>query len=417
MNAGMLEGVRVVEVASENGAFAGKLLAGMGAEVVLVEPPDGHPARWFEPFVEDDPGLDRSLWWWHYQAGKKSITVDPGKATADLLPLLRTADALLVGSLGPGCGTIELDESAIQLLLPGLIIVSVTPFGPDMPRSEEQATDLTVLAAGGPVWSCGYDDHALPPVRPGGNQGYQIASVWAVMGMLAALAHRDAGGGGQRVDVSMHAAANVTCEQGTYEWLVQGTTVQRQTGRHASSTPPTLSTNVLAGDGRWLNTGMPPRARQQFRAVVDWLNDLGLYHSFDDAIFLEMGAQHDRLELSLLGTDAEVTAMVGAGREALCLIASKLTALEFFNQAQARGFTCAVVNAPEDLLDDPHLADRGFFVPVEHDGRTVLHPGAPFVASGSDWRVAPAPRLGEHTEQLWKQLSIPHAGEPEGKES
>ena len=124
--------------------------------------------------------------------------------------------------------------------------MAVTPFGPSGERASEAVTDLTLLAGGGPVWNCGYDDHVLPPVRGGGNQGYHIAGVYAAMGALTALVHRDATGAGQRVDVSMHAAANVTTESGTFVWLVSGETVQRQTGRHAStvSTMPVQSASV-----------------------------------------------------------------------------------------------------------------------------------------------------------------------------
>ena len=64
------------------------------------------------------------------------------------------------------------------------------------------------------MWSCGYDDHSIPPVRGGGNQGYQTASLHAVIALLAAVLHRDVTGRGQFIDVSMHAAVNVTTEFG-----------------------------------------------------------------------------------------------------------------------------------------------------------------------------------------------------------
>lgn len=70
-------------------------------------------------------------------------------------------------------------------------------------------TDLTLLARGGPMWSCGYDDHELPPVRGRGNQGIRTASHFAVMSILTALLARSRHGG-QFIDLSMHAAVNVT---------------------------------------------------------------------------------------------------------------------------------------------------------------------------------------------------------------
>ncbi len=68
--AGALAGIRVVELASEQGAFAGKILADLGAEVIVVEPHGGHGSRRYGPFLDDIPGPERSLWWWYYNTGK-----------------------------------------------------------------------------------------------------------------------------------------------------------------------------------------------------------------------------------------------------------------------------------------------------------------------------------------------------------
>ena len=110
------------------------------------------------------------------------------------------------------------------------------------------------------MWSCGYDDHALPPVRGGGNQGFHTAvplggDVGA--GRAAATARRPAQG--QLIDVNMHAASNVTTEMATYGWLVgrrRGAAPDRPPRRAASSRQPT---QVRCRDGRYANTGVPPR--------------------------------------------------------------------------------------------------------------------------------------------------------------
>lgn len=62
----VLAGIRVVELANERIAFAGKLLADMGADVILIEPPDGDSSRDYPPFLDDTPGPNRSLYFWHY---------------------------------------------------------------------------------------------------------------------------------------------------------------------------------------------------------------------------------------------------------------------------------------------------------------------------------------------------------------
>src|SRR5205823_10483606 len=99
------------------------------------------------------------------------------------------------------------------------LMVSITPFGQTGPRSDEPATDLTLLATGGPVWSCGYDDHSLPPVRGGGNQAMHTGGHFAVMSLLVAVIAREAGGPGQHIDVNLNAAANVTTAFASYAWL------------------------------------------------------------------------------------------------------------------------------------------------------------------------------------------------------
>ena len=73
---GPLDGVRVVELSHERGAWAGKLLADMGADVVVVEPPGGSAQRSYGPFLDDEPGHERSLWWWHYNTSKRGVVLD-----------------------------------------------------------------------------------------------------------------------------------------------------------------------------------------------------------------------------------------------------------------------------------------------------------------------------------------------------
>jgi benzylsuccinate CoA-transferase BbsE subunit len=170
---GALAGVRIVELASEQGAFAGKMLADLGAEVVLVEPYGGHATRHFEPFLDDVPGPERSLWWWHYNTGKLGVTLDlddeaDGRRFRELVA---SSDAVLEGETPGRLGALGLDYEDLTPGHPTLVWTSITPFGRTGSRSWEPATDLTILAGGGAAWSCGYDDHRLPPVRPGGTRG------------------------------------------------------------------------------------------------------------------------------------------------------------------------------------------------------------------------------------------------------
>jgi crotonobetainyl-CoA:carnitine CoA-transferase CaiB-like acyl-CoA transferase len=408
--AGPLAGLRVLELASERCAFAGKLLADMGADVVLVEPPGGDPMRRHPPFAGDVPAPDRSLSFWHHHTSKRGMRLDLARPEGAALFRRLAAGADLVLEAEPPRRLPELGLAPEELCAahPALIWISVTPFGRSAPRADEQATDLTLLAGGGPAWSCGYDDHALPPIRGGGNQGYQIAGHYAVLSALTALLHRIATGEGQLVDVNMHAAANVTTEMASYHWLVQRGTVQRQTGRHAME-QPTLPTQIQCADGRWATTGVPPRTPREYRNVYDWIVELGLEPDFPEAVFLKLGAERESIDLSKIGQDEEVTVIFGAGREALNFIASRVSAYDFFVGAQQRGISVGVIYSPEEALEDPHFRARGFPVEVPHPelGRSHTYPGAPYRFEKSPWRISRrAPLLGEHEEEVLAEIGL-----------
>jgi crotonobetainyl-CoA:carnitine CoA-transferase CaiB-like acyl-CoA transferase len=403
MSPGALEGVRVVELASEHGALAGKILADLGAEVIVVEPPGGHASRRFEPFLDDVPGPERSLWWWYYNTGKLSVALDPGDASgAELLRgLIASSDIVLEGEPSGRLAELGLDFDAFAAEHPELVWVSITPFGRTSPRSREPLTDLTLQAGAGPAWSCGYDDHLLPPVRPGGNQGYHTACLWAVEAALVAFYARQTLGFGQHVDVSMHAACNVTTEAATYEWLVAGATVERQTFRHAAVrvTPPRLMT---AADGQTVIGALPRRAGE-FQALSEWMTELGLSDQFDEFFFVGMGVERGGVELPEIAADPEAAAIYQAGADGLRAVAAHLPGQEFFVQAQTRGIPAAMLFAPEEVVEDPHFVGRGFVVDVHHEdlGRSFRYPGPVFRAPASPWRVrGRAPHVDEHAQQV-----------------
>jgi crotonobetainyl-CoA:carnitine CoA-transferase CaiB-like acyl-CoA transferase len=227
------------------------------------------------------------------------------------------------------------------------------------------------------------------------------------MSTLTALLHRFASGRGQFVDVSLHAAANVTTEAASYAWLVKGATVQRQTGRHAA-VQSTGETQVLCADGRHANTGVPPRTPKEFAAMLGWIRDLGLEQQFPEAVFLEMGANWEGpFDLSRLGSDDTITAIFSAGRDALKLIAGKVPAYEFFVGCQRAGLPAGIVYAPEEAFEDEHFRARGLQAEVVHEdlGRTFRYPGAPYQLPASPWRISRrAPKLGEHTDEVLREI-------------
>src|ERR1700730_9137166 len=130
---GMLAGLRVIEIADERAEYAGLLLAGLGAGVIRIEPPEGNATRRIGPFLEDRPGLERSLFFWNYNRNKKSVALDLREVPAreHMLRLLGGADVLLDASCGALNAALELDRAALGTRFPQLVTARMTPFGVD----------------------------------------------------------------------------------------------------------------------------------------------------------------------------------------------------------------------------------------------------------------------------------------------
>ena len=410
-SAGPLSGLKVIEFTDEIAPWAGKLLAEMGADVVRIEPIEGSKTRWYEPFLDDTPDPEQSLFFWHYNVRKRSVALDiETKAGRDLfIRLVADADILIedqapgkMAELGNAYDTLSQENDS-------LVHAAITPFGQSGPRATEPATDLTLLAGSGPAWSCGYDDHELPPIRGGGGQGYHTASHWAVISILTAIIAKEQIGRGQFIDINASAASNVSTEAASYTWLVAQETVQRQTGRHAG-VRPSSPTQVQAADGRWINSGVPARQGKDFQKTYDWLVDEGLVEQFPEAPLLQLGGEREGfLNLGAIssGEDEEGAAIFAAGRAAMVLLIKSLPAYEYFTKAQERGFQCGIIYSPEEVVQDPHFAARGFPLNIEHPelGRSFTYPGVPYKFLGSPCEIKTRPPfLGEHTRDIMVSL-------------
>lgn len=398
---GPLDGLRVVELSHEHVAWAGKLLSDLGAEVVVVEPPGGSPQRSHGPFLEDRPGPERSLWWWNYNTGKRSVVADLTSDAPTLGELIGNSDILLEAEAPGRLADHGLDWERLSARNPRLIMVSVTPFGQASPRSGEPVTDLTLMAESGPVWSCGYDDHSLPPVRGQGNQALQAAGNWAAIAILVALLHRDRSGRGQHVDVSMSASLNLTTEMAGYGWLAAGVEVQRQTGRHAAPVP-TPTTQVRCRDGRYATTGVLPREPAAFGRLVNLLDRLELREEFPEIVILDMAAARESLNLADIANDPLLAEMFTTARDALRFLAERMDAYDFFYETQKMGLATGAIYTPGEAMRDPNVVARGFPTPVEHEdlGRTFMYPGPPYRFDRTPWSTSRAPGLGEHQDLL-----------------
>lgn len=394
---GPLEGLRVIELCDELGQLAGKLLADMGADVVKIEPPAGSSARTVGPFVSDQPGPNRSLNFWYHNTNKRSAVLDvetPAGREA-MRALCATAD-IVIDDREPGSlalhGIAYGDASREN---PGLIWCSITPFGQDGPWAHYQTTDLVSLAAGGPMMMNGYDASdapGAPPIRGHGDQGYNTACHFAVMGILVALLHRDATGEGQYIDCSMHEALSCTTEVGMPYWLYKRQDVTRQTGRHAAvtRTEPWL---YRAKDGRHVLIFGVGRDNATWKRIKQWFQSEGFGKQFDEERF---DSPQNRQPARGTPEGAEIMAEMG-------LFIAAHDADFVYRGGQEIGNSWGAVRAPEDTLADPHWHDRGFFVEIIGEGlaRPALMPGAPYLFSRTPWALRrPAPQLGEHTAEI-----------------
>lgn len=401
--ASVLGDVRILEFGGELGGWCGKLLADMGALVIKVEPPEGEEARRYPPFYKDEPDKNRSLYFWHYNTNKQSVTLDiESEMGRELfLRLAAQADVIIDSSEPKYLDSLGLGYERVSEVAPDIVFAAVSPFGQDAPYSDYASTDMTALAFGGPVWSCGYDDHSIPPVRGGGNQGYHTACHFAAIGVLTALVHRQFTGEGQFVDVNMHAAQNVTTEGAVYHWLVAGDTVQRQTGRHSSPTP-TANVQIVCGDGRYVNIGFPARTEEQWLHLLAWLDEHGLVGDLSKYISPPSREALIRRDPHAVRQMEEVMSAV----RKLCIANS---ARDIFVRAQDLGFQWGIVYSPEETLEDRHFKERGMQVPVSHPelGAEFVYVGAPYDFEATPWQIRRRPPLlGEDNAAVYGALGI-----------
>ena len=216
------------------------------------------------------------------------------------------------------------------------------------------------------------------------------------MGIMTALIHRQFTGVGQHIDANMHAAANVTTEGASINWMVAGDTVQRQTGRHAAVVP-SADGQVLCRDGRYVNVGIGARTEEQWIHLLAWLEEEGLIEDLDE--FLAYPSRD-----AMRRGDRDAREQQRRVAELMRELARNTDADVLFKRAQALGFQWGIVNSPEDVLEDPHFQARGFPVEVEHPelGKSFVYAGAPYQLPKSPWAIRRRPPLlGEHNREVY----------------
>lgn len=401
-----LQRIRVLELADEQAEFAGRLLAGGGADVLKVEPPRGSKTREIGPFYEDVAHPNRSLYFWQYNLGKRGVTLNIETETGrDLLKRLVQRVDVLLESYSPGyLGSLGLGYGDLKAINPRLVYCSVTPFGQTGLYRNFKATDLVHLALGGQMMMCGYDPkdgydnknpttyvYDTPPIAPQMWHAAHMVGPYAVTAILAALYWRDASGGkGQHIDCSIHEACSITTEAAVPRWVFSRTRSYRQTGRHAA---PFITTNsqVQAGDGKYVN-----RFAGNFGGVFEAQRNLLQKANMVDDLFDSKYAD------PIFRAQPEAATHI---QELFELFMATHSAEEVFHLAQQEGLAWAPVRRPEENMTDPHWVQRGVFANVLHPelgDKAFTYLGAPWVCREVPWRVGPrAPLVGEHNLEVY----------------
>jgi benzylsuccinate CoA-transferase BbsE subunit len=372
--------IRVLDLAGERASFCSKLLAGMGAEVVKIEPPGGDPSRATGPFRKSSSCPDSSLFFSYHNAGKKSITLDLEYSRGrELLKSLISQADVLVESFVPGyLESLGLHYTVLQTINPRIILASVTGFGQDGPCSRYKSCDLVSSAMGGQMFVCGTTDRY--PLKLYGNQSSYVASLFSAVGILIALLQRRATGCGQWLDLSTHEAVTSTLEHVMMRYFNDGVVPERSGNVYWNGSASVLPCK----DGFILLT---------FGREWDTLIELVEYENMAEDLAEEKWKEEEYR-----------TEHIDHVIEVLTKWTSSHTVTELFETGQLMRFPWAPVNSPEDLFDDPQLNARNFFVDVEHPecNRSFLYPGLPWSFSGfQPEKQERAPLQGEHNYKIY----------------
>ncbi|HKU93684.1 MAG TPA: CoA transferase [Vineibacter sp.] len=389
----MLEDIRVLELSGPFTMMAGQILADLGAEVVAIEPPEGARGRRMEPFLDDVPGLDRSLTWQALNRNKRGMTLRTDSADGRTLleQLAHTVDIILE-ELPPG-GTSVLAGCGLPQTL---IHAQITSFSKDGPKAHYRSSDLALMAASGAPALAG--EPGRPPLFFPVPQAMMEAGAESAVAALAALAARDCDGRGQAADVSARTAA-----------IASG--LSRVIAGFAGDTLPVRSATTGAGlsgvrsvpgmytcaDGYMVmsivfGAAFLPMTRQ----MVKWAIDEGeLAPEYADAAWQAFGRSAAASPASRAPIDALVDAV-----SRLCRTRTKQ---QLAATARAYKFMAAPVNTMADIAASPQFRERGLFTSttVSPDGRAIDIP-ARFIQF-SDYSIEtrrPAPRLSEHSMEI-----------------
>ncbi len=396
MKMGVLSPYRVLDLAGEDGLFCGKILGDLGADVIKIEPPGGDAARRIGPFYHDQIDDEKSLFWFAYNTSKRGVTLNLESADGrEIFKRLAKKADFVIETYRPGyLAHLGLGYADLEKINPGLILVSITPFGQTGPYKDWKAPDIVAWGMGGDMAPFGDADR--PPFRIGyHSQAYLCAGADGAIGALMALADRAHTGQGQQVDVSAQEAVMQNTEHITAGWDLAKRVRRRGKADGASPTAMQKMTRLWpCKDGyvSWFFWGGVMSLRTN-TPLVKWMEAEGMSDEFlSNFDWSKFGEKNTQEEINRL--EAPVAKFFLAH-----------TKKELFEGAVRTNTQVYPVSTPADMLADEQLAARHFWVQVEHPelGTKITYPG-PFATSNEAPPVISrrAPLIGEHNLEIFE---------------
>jgi crotonobetainyl-CoA:carnitine CoA-transferase CaiB-like acyl-CoA transferase len=376
-----LDGVRILALEQMQALpYATQLLAHLGADVVKVEPPgSGDSGRGSLPAMTDPDGRKVGATFLRNNLGKRSICVnlkDP-RGRALVLDLARRFDVVAENSKAGAMARLGLGYPDVAAVHPAGIYVSVSGFGNSVPTPyRDWPAYAPIVEAMSGIYEMKRTGDEPPTVAPVGALGDISAALFAAIGILAALRHREATGRGQYVDIAMLDAVLAMTDIVTNFWSM---------GLRKGELGPLIMHGFRAKDGWFVLQVARP---QQFTRLVELI---GHPDWAADPRFATRQGWVDHLEDLL--------------RPAIEDWASGMTKIEACRAMGAAGLPAGPCLADEEVVADPHVAARGMLVEIPRtDGvaQPVLTPGNPVRLSAVPAQPAGRrpPWLGEHTAEV-----------------
>ena len=363
---------RIIDLTTLTGAYAARLFAEQGHEVIRVEPPEGDEIRRLAPRLRERSDVESGAFHHFLNAGKKSLALDlkSPEGQRSFLALLKQADVLLANSPLP------FEESLCLNANPNLVLTKIV----------DDAPEICAVARSGLMSLTGHPGKA--PVTLGGHVPYMAVATYVAVATAAALLARTTSGRGLIATVSVRQSLESFVEQAMVEYSFSGAIAERRGSKGAITA---VSGALPCKDGHWVISQIHRPGR--WSKFVEWVQDAEL--SADPSLAEEEN-QLKRRDFIM---------------ERLYAWAGRFTKTELVDQAQRLHFPASPVSTPLDLVNDPQLLARGFLTEMQHrDFGTINFPqGA--IATTLGHRLSAAPKLGEHNAQILSELSLGAAGD------